>query len=129
RMYTLPIKEEWQEATSYVASRAEPGELVLFVATDAQFPFDYYLEGEGIDLERRGLPVDVFTVGPLEPEVRPEDLGRVDRLVAGRDSFWLIESHEEFADPEGRVRRHSDDRYRQMERREFVGIVVSRYGT
>ncbi len=127
RLYSVPMKEEWEEATTYVVSRAEPKELVLFVAADAQIPFDYYLEGEDLDLERRGLPVDVFSVGPLEPAVKAEDLGRIDQLMAGRDSFWLIESHADFPDPEGGVRGYSDQQYRQTDLKEFRGISISRY--
>lgn len=129
RIFTVPFKEEWNLATRYVAARAVAGELVLFMAADTQIPFDYYSQDATKALERRGLPADVFIVGPLEPPMRIEDLARMDQLIAGRDSFWLVESHWLFPDPQRIARRHADAEYRLVDQREFQGITVLRYET
>jgi mannosyltransferase len=127
RLYYDVPKEQWDLAAQYVASHASPGELAIFVATDAQLPFDYYAHPLGVQLEEKGMPVDVFSVGPLEPMVRAQDLTRIDELARGRDSFWVVESHTLFADPDGLVRQEADHSYSLMERREFYGVALSRF--
>lgn len=127
RIYDVIQKEQWDQAASYVTARATPDELVLFVASDAQIPFDYYAAKDPKPLERRGLPVDVFTVGPLEPRMQETDLARMDQLIQGRSSFWLVQSHTAFADPDGVARRHADERYRLVDSRELLGVKVFRY--
>jgi uncharacterized membrane protein len=127
RIYDVIQKEQWDQAASYVTTHAAPGELVLFVATDTQIAFDYYAAKDPKPLERRGLPVDVLTVGPLEPRMEEADLARMDELVAGRPSFWLVQSHAAFADPTELARRHADQRYRLVDSRELQGIKLFRY--
>lgn len=129
RLYTVSIKEEWDIASGYVAANASAGDLVLFLAADTQIPFDYYTRDSDVALETRGLPVDVFAVGPLEPPMTLDDLARMDQLIDGRESFWLVVSHSEFPDPEGITRSHADDTYQRLEQKEFQGILISRYKT
>lgn len=129
RLYTTIPKEEWDLAARHVTSQAEPGDLVLFVAADTQIPFDYYADPQSHHLEKRGLPVDVFTVGPLEPRVQEADLARMDELVGNRESFWLVDSHTAFADPAGLVRSHAAERYRLEGEQRFEGITVLHFRT
>jgi mannosyltransferase len=127
RIYDVVQKEQWDQAASYVTARATPHELVLFVASDAQIPFDYYAAKDPKPLEQRGLPADVFTVGPLEPRMQEADLARMDQLILGRPSFWLVQSHTAFADPDELARRHADERYRLVDSRELLGVKLFRY--
>jgi mannosyltransferase len=127
RIYGVVEKEQWDRAASHVLANATPHELVLFVAADAQIAFDYYAERDAKSLERRGLPVDVLTVGRLEPQMEPQDLARMDALIEGRDSFWLVQSHTAFADPLELARRHADESYRRIDARELKGVTVYRY--
>jgi uncharacterized membrane protein len=128
RVYSLPQKEQWREAASFVTANATPGELVLFVAADAQLPFDFYARESAHPLQRHGLPSDVFTTAALEPAVTPADLERIDQLAGGRPSLWLVESHTRLADPTELARQHLTNRYERLETREFEGIRVTRYG-
>jgi hypothetical protein len=129
RIYGVVEREQWDRAASHVLANADPHELVLFVASDAQIAFDYYAERDPKPLERRGLPVDVFTVGPLEPRMEERDLARMDGLIEGRASFWLVQSHAAFADPMELARRHADERYRRIDTRELQGVKLFRYAT
>jgi hypothetical protein len=129
QMYTIDQKEQWDAAVQYLIARSTPGELVLFIAADNQIPFDYYAARAGSSLDERGLPADVLTVRPLEPVLHEADLPRLDELVAGRASFWIVESRTFFADPEGLVRRHADDWYRPVDEASFTGITVVHYTT
>jgi len=126
RLYMVQPKEEWELAASYITSRATSGELVLFLAADAQIPFDYYAGADSKRLERRGLPADVLSVPPLEPKVRAQDLPRIRSLIADHPSFWLVESHSEFADPQGLVRQIIAESWESQDRRQFYGITVER---
>ena len=127
RIYGVVEKEQWDRAASHVLANAAPHELVLFVAADAQIAFDYYAERDVKPLERRGLPVDVLSVGPLEPRMEEHDLARMDALIEGRDSFWLVQSHTAFADPTELARRHADERYRRVDAQELQGVTLFRY--
>ncbi len=129
RIYFFEPKEEWDLASGYVAARATSGELVLFVAADAQIAFDYYAAGQSKVLEEHGLPVDALTVGPLEPEIGETDLARMDQLVSRHSSFWLVDSHSAYPDPGGLVRRHADRHYRLTEEMQFYGVKVLHYAT
>ncbi|TAK34073.1 MAG: hypothetical protein EPO21_10850 [Chloroflexota bacterium] len=127
RLYSVIPKEEWNLVASYVTARAAPRELTLFLATDAQLAFDYYAAGEAKQLEERGLPEDVLTANSLEPRMGEEDLPRMDQLLNGRDSFWLVDSHSAFVDPQGLARRFVEERYRLVDAKEFQGVKVFHY--
>jgi hypothetical protein len=127
RMYDVIPKEDWRAVAAYVLTYATPGELVLFNATDTQIPFDYYAAGTATSLQEHGVPVDVLTVGPLEPRMQPADLARFEQLVSGRESFWLIESHTAVVDPTGLVRGRADALSERTEARTYAGITIYHY--
>ena len=102
--YFFP-KEGWDEAAAYIANQVEPGDLVLFNATWVQVPFEYYFKRYGLETELKGLPVDLFEGGQLEPEMEESDLPRVQEVLAGRERVWLIYSHNWYSDPDGIVPR------------------------
>lgn len=125
-------KEEWDAAAAYVARESRPGDLLLFHASWVQLPFDYYLRRYHADPqaplpERRGLPVDLFDRGVLEPKMSQADLPRLDRLVAGRERVWLIYSHEWYTDPERLTLRRLHEHFCLADKQTFVGLAVYRF--
>ena len=124
--YFFP-KEGWDEAAAYIAEQVEPGDLVLFNATWVQVPFEYYFKHYGLETELKGLPVDLFEGGQLEPEMEESDVPRVQEVLAGRERVWLIYSHNWYSDPDGIVPRALGALFREEEQTQFVGIQVSRY--
>jgi len=86
-------KEAWDEAALHVAEQARPGEMILFNATWVQIPFEYYYERYELDSLLKGLPVDLFDRGELEPAMEEADVPRIQELLAGRDQVWLVYSH------------------------------------
>jgi hypothetical protein len=72
------LKEDWGTAAGYVANFAEEGDLLLFHASWVQIPFDYYFEAYetlyAIQVEKRGVPVDMFDRGILEPKMTESDV-------------------------------------------------------
>ncbi|MFL7807118.1 MAG: glycosyltransferase family 39 protein [Anaerolineae bacterium] len=125
--YTGFQKEAWDQGAAYVAARAEQGDLVLFHATWAQLPFDYYFQRYGVPLEERGVPVDLFARGVLEPQMTPGDVPALHELVAGRKRVWLVYSHQWYTDPGGLVPQVLGEALALQSRRRFYGLEVRLY--
>jgi hypothetical protein len=125
--FQLSRKEEWREAAAYVARQLEPGDLLLFNATWVQIPFDYYFEQSALTAERRGVPVDLFDAGLLEPIMAAQDLPRLTELIAGRSRVWLIYSHDWYTDPHKLIPTHLQKNLDWVKRRSFYGLELRLY--
>lgn len=127
RHYDLHVhKEGWDEAAAYVAAEAEGGDLILFHATWIQLPFDYYFYGDP-SLEERGVPVDLFDRGTLEPEMTEADVDPLRALIRGRDRVWLVYSHYWYTDPQRLVIGTLEEEMVLQSRRRFRGLEVRLY--
>ena len=129
--YTDFIKERWDEAARVVASAAQPDALVLFHASWAQLPFEYYyaaaLEAGAPPLTQHGLPVDLFDAGMLEPPMTEDNVPRLLRLIEGRDHVWLVYSHWWYTDPAGIVPQVLGEDFEVAAQHEWPGIQVIHY--
>ena len=125
--FTYFEKEDWAEAAAYVADQIEPGEMILFNATWVQLPFDYYFRHYEQDAPLRGLPVDLFDRGVLEPKMTEADLPYMRNLLAEQESVWLVYSHDWYTDPQGIIPRELEQQMTLVEQREFVGLQVMRF--
>lgn len=125
--FTYFEKEDWAEAAAYVAEQIEPEEMILFNATWVQLPFDYYFRHYEQSAPLRGLPVDLFDRGVLEPKMTEADLPYLRNLLADQESVWLVYSHDWYTDPEGIIPRELDQQMTLVERRKFVGLQVMRF--
>jgi len=92
-----------------------------------QLPFHYYFRHYDQDAALRGLPVDLFDRGVLEPKMTEADLPYLRNLLAEQESVWLVYSHDWYTDPEGIIPRELAQQMRLVERREFVGLQVMRF--
>ena len=125
--FQLSRKEEWREAAAYIARQLRPGDLLLFNATWVQIPFDYYFEQFALAAERRGVPVDLFDAGLLEPIMAEQDLPRLTELIAGRSRVWLIYSHDWYTDPHKLIPTQLQKNLDWVERRSFYGLELRLY--
>lgn len=129
--YTDFAKEDWDRAALFVASEAQADELLLFHASWAQLPFDYYYEGrvsdEAPNLIKHGLPADLFDAGVLEPPMTQADVPRLLTLVEGRDALWLVYSHWWYTDPDGLLLQALDEDFMIAEEQAWPGIRVMRF--
>ncbi|MCE7982265.1 MAG: hypothetical protein DYG89_13800 [Caldilinea sp. CFX5] len=125
--FTYFEKEDWAEAAAYVADEIQPGEMILFNATWVQLPFQYYFRHYEQDVPLRGLPVDLFDRGVLEPKMTEADLPYMRNLLADQQSVWLVYSHDWYTDPDGIIPRELQAQMTLVERREFVGLQVMRF--
>ena len=82
--YSYFDKEEWAQAAAYVAGDVQPDDVILFNATWVQLPFEYYFRHYDSATELRGLPVDLFDRGQLEPKMSEADVPYMHNLLANR---------------------------------------------
>ena len=122
-------KEQWDDAAAFVAQRVMPDDLILFNATWAQIPFDYYFRPlYNRPVAEHGVPVDLFDRGVLEPKMARGDLPWLRALVQGRRRVWLVYSHHWYTDPEGLIPSVLEEELDLLDLWDFYGLQVSLYG-
>lgn len=121
-------KEQWREAAAYVAQHVQEDDLILFNATWVQIPFDFYYKAYHLPTERRGVPVDLFDRGVLEPKMMEDDLPRLQSLVQNRKRVWLVYSHDWYTDPQKLIPTALEEKFRLLDRRLFYGVDLRLYG-
>jgi len=131
--YRFMRKEDWSTPAGYVANFAEKDDLVLFNATWVQIPFDYYFKTYedlySIQVEKRGVPVDMFDSGILEPKMTDSDIAGLISLVNERDRVWLVYSHNWYTDPMGLIPQTLASKMGLTRQRDFYGGQVQLYET
>jgi mannosyltransferase len=129
--YRFYQNEDWSTAAAYVANFAQKDDLVLFNAGWTQIPFDYYFrrweEQYPIQVERHGVPADMFDRCILEPIMTAGDIPRLDSLLVGHERVWLVYSHNWYTDPNGLVPQALAAQMNVSLRRDFNGGVVQLY--
>lgn len=117
-------KEAWDEAASHIAEQIRPGEMIVFNATWVQIPFAYYYERYELDTVLKGLPVDLFDRGELEPTMEESDIPRIREILEGRDRVWLVYSHNWYSDPDGIIPRELGKIFGESEQADFEGLQI-----
>jgi len=126
--YRAPGTEDWRGAAALLAAQARPGDLVLFDAGWTEIAFNYYYRSTGgPPIETRGLPVDPFDRGVLEPRMAASDLPRLDQLSAGRDRVWLVLSHDAYTDPDRIATGWLGARMQVVEQQDLAAMRIQAY--
>jgi len=124
-------KENWSDAAGYVANSAQKDDLVLFNATWVQIPFDYYFKDYenrySIQVEKHGVPVDMFDSGVVEPKMTESDIPRLVSLLSGRKRVWLVYSHDWYTDPMGLIPQTFASKMKLAGQSDFYGGRVQLY--
>lgn len=124
-------KEDWSTAAGYVANFAEKDDLVLFNSNFVEIPFNYYFEtyeeGYSIQVEKRGLPLDLFDSGIPEPLMTTQDIPGLIALLNEHERVWLVYSHDSYTDPMGLIPQTLAARMKLSRTREFQGGQVQLY--
>ena len=130
--YRFLQKEDWSTAAGYVAKFSEKDDLVLFNATWVQIPFDYYFKAYEnkyfIQVEKHGIPVDLFDDGILEPKMTDSDIPKLISLLRGHNRVWLVYSHDWYTDPKGLIPQTLASQMKLIRERNFYGGKVQLYG-
>jgi mannosyltransferase len=109
-------KEDWRSAASIVAHMPSIGHrVIVFVANEAQLPFDYYYHPRPGDTET-GLPQGFFDVDPPRTQLRVlsvDDLASLRKRAVGDafDDLVLVDSHAGWVDDGGIIRPGYSDPY------------------
>jgi hypothetical protein len=129
--YRFFQKEDWSTAAGYVANFAKKGDLVLFNSAFVQIPFDYYFKTYedlySIQVEKRGVPADMFESGILEPKMTTNDVSKLTSLLHDHTRVWLVYSHNDYTDPMGLIPQTLASQMRLTRTRDFYGGCVQLY--
>jgi hypothetical protein len=132
-IYRFVQKEDWNTAAGYVANFAEKDDLVLFNSNFVVVPFDYYFKAYEkkyfIQVEKQGVPLDLFDNGILEPRMTENDIPRLISLLRGHNRVWLVYSHNDITDPMGLIPQTLASQMKLTRTREFFGGQVQLYET
>jgi hypothetical protein len=131
--YRFVQKEDWSTAAGYVANFAQKDDLVLFNSNFVEIPFDYYFKAYedtySIQVEKQGVPLDLFDSGILEPKMKDSDIPKLISLLRGHDRVWLVYSHNDYTDPMGLVPQTLASKMQLTRQRDFYGGQVQLYET
>lgn len=124
-------KEDWATAAGYVANFAEKDDLILFNSNFVVIPFDYYFEPYAdlysIQVQKQGLPLDLFEDGILEPPMTERDVDGLIALLREHDRVWLVYSHNGYTDPGGLIPQTLAAQMQLTRQRDFRGGQVQLY--
>ena len=130
--YRFTQKEDWSDPAGFVANFVQKDDLILFNATKVQIPFDYYFKTYEdlyfIQVEKHGVPVDMFDSGILEPKMTDSDIPRLISLLSGHKTVWLVYSHNANTDPMGLIPQTLASVMKLIYTRDFYGVQVQIYG-
>jgi hypothetical protein len=131
--YRFVQKEDWSTAAGYVANFAQKDDLVLFNSNFVEIPFDYYFKTYEdlyfIQVEKQGVPLDLFDSGILEPKMTDSDIPKLISLLRGHDRVWLVYSHNDYTDPMGLIPQTLASKMKLTRTRDFYGGQVQLYET
>jgi hypothetical protein len=129
--YRFYQKEDWYTAAGYVALFAEKDDLVLFNSNFVEIAFNYYFEPYEndyfIQVEKHGVPLDLFESGVLEPEMTTDDIPELISLLNEHNRVWLVYSHASYTDPMGLVPQTLASQKRLSRTHDFYGGQVQLY--
>lgn len=130
--YRFFQKEDWSSAAGYVANFVEEDDLILFNSNFVVIPFDYYFEPYekqySLQVVKRGVPLDLFDDGVLEPEMTANDIPGLISLLSRYDRVWLVYSHDSYTDPMGLIPQTIASQRQLIRTRDFNGGQVQLYG-
>jgi len=129
--YRFFQKEDWSTAAGYVARFAEKDDLVLFNSNFVEIPFDYYFEPYekqyALQVVKRGVPLDLFDSGILEPKMTAKDIPGLISLLSGHNRVWLVYSHDSYTDPTGLIPQALASEMKLTRERDFYGGQIQLY--
>jgi hypothetical protein len=130
--YKFTQKEDWSNPAGFVAKYIQNGDLILFNATWVQIPFDnYFIPYENqyfLQVEKHGVPVDMFDSGILEPKMTDSDIPRLISLLSRHKTVWLVYSHHANTDPMGLIPQTLTSVMELIYTRDFDWVQVQIYG-
>lgn len=124
-------KEDWNSAARDIAGYTEKNDLVLFNSNFVEIPFNYYFNHYEtyyqIQVEKHGVPQDLFERGILEPQMTTRDIPGLIALLSGHNRVWLVYSHNSYTDPMGLIPQTLASQMKLIRKDDFYGGQVQLY--
>ncbi|MBN1887822.1 MAG: glycosyltransferase family 39 protein [Thermoflexales bacterium] len=131
--YRFWHKEDWSTPAGYVSKFAQKDDLILFNSNFVEIPFNYYFKPYeklySIQVEKYGVPEDLFDSGIPEPQMTDSDVPELIALLRGHNRAWLVYSHNSYTDPMGLIPQALASKMTLIRERDFYGGQVQLYGT
>lgn len=123
--------ENWSKTAGFVANFVHKEDLILFNATDVEIPFDYYFipyeKQYFFQVEKHGVPVDLFDNGIRKPKMTESDIPRLNSLLSGHKTVWLVYSLDQDTDPTGLIPKTLASQMTLVYQRDFYKVQVQIY--
>jgi 4-amino-4-deoxy-L-arabinose transferase-like glycosyltransferase len=105
--WITPKNEDWRHAAALVQELSPARRLIIFVANDGQSPFDYYYRYRAGE-SATGAPAGFLERDPPKTMLRVQSADDLQDLQSRIETehyqeVVLVQSHEAWADPDGRV--------------------------
>jgi hypothetical protein len=124
-------KEDWNAAARSIAGYTEKDDLILFNSNFVEIAFNYYFKPYedyyDIQVVKRGVPLDLFESGVLEPEMTAQDVPGLIDLLKGHERVWLVYSHDLYTDPTGLIPKTLASQMKLAQKDDFYGGAVYLY--
>ena len=101
----------------------------IIPVTQVSLYFQAYEKKYMIEVNKHGLPLDLFESGILEPKMTENDVPGLISLIRGHDRVWLVYSHDDYTDPDGLIPQTLASQMKLVREREFYGGTVQLYET
>ena len=127
------VKEDWRGACRYVNTLDTKGTLVVFVANEGEYLYDYYCRQDGVaPLAKTGLPQGFFDLQPPRTIQRVKSAADMDRLARRIEAeqvsrIVLVLSHTHWSDPANLATTYMDQHFSLAETRPFDLVEVREY--
>jgi hypothetical protein len=129
--YRFFQKENWSDPAGVVAKFVQNDDLILFNSSMVQIPFDYYFEPYedqySIQVEKHGVPEDVFDNDTLEPIMTESDIPKLISMLEGHKKVYLVYSHNSYTDPMGLIPQTLASQLKLIQQHDFNGVQVQLY--
>ena len=127
------VKEDWRGACRYVNTLERKGTLVVFLANEGEYLYDYYCRLDGMTpLPRTGLPQGFFDLQPPRTIQRVKSAADMDRLARRIEAdpisrIVLVLSHTPWSDPANLATTYMNQHFTLGNTRPFDRIEVREY--
>lgn len=119
-----PIRPDLRGASAFIASAAEPGDVMVFQIPYGRFGFEYYVQRAGARVDPAQIIEAPYTnYGMSEDEVEAALIP----AIGAASRVWLYETEPAMWDQRGLVRIWFDRALTPLARREFRGVSVGLY--
>jgi uncharacterized membrane protein len=129
--YRFFQKEDWHSPAGSVAKFVQNDDLILFNSSMVQIPFDYYFkpyeDQYAIQVEKHGVPRDMFEDDILEPIMTVNDISGLISMLDGHKKVYLVYSHNSYTDPMGLIPKTLASQLKLVQQSDFNGVQVQLY--